>query len=109
MSKRLGMTGLIRDTSRVADLRGQVSATPTGDGSVIIATRFSQLRTTDTAAPGEPSRADLIYEALSALAESLDCLAKMLHALPGEPALDARLGMLRRRTALLEAQIRASA
>ena len=65
--------------------------------SIIVSTRFSRLRA-DAASRGEAPAADLAYEALSALAESLNCLAMMLDALPAAPAIDARLRSLRQRT-----------
>ena len=74
-------------------------------GMVIVSTRFSLLRAGDPAPGSQAPRPDLIYEALSALAEGLDCLTKMLQALPDKATLDARLAALRHRTALLETQV----
>ena len=75
--------------------------------NVIVATRFSRLRQLgrDPAPDSNAPCPDLMYEALSVLAESLFCLSKLLQTLPDKPTVDARLAAVRHRTALLEAQM----
>jgi hypothetical protein len=69
--------------------------------NLIVATRFSHLAGGATSA--QTGSADLRYEALAALAESLDLLAATLSAFPGPAHVDPRrLTRLRRRTASLQ-------
>jgi hypothetical protein len=74
--------------------------------NVVLMTRFSLLRRRCGDRGAQASRPNADFEALSLLAEALECLSMVLLERHPDAAFGARVADLKRRTSLLEGAIR---